>query len=95
MLSKTKAGLDFTHTFATCDLYFGVNGGNIYYHRYGDLYSSSLPKNSTTLWTAEVYMGVKANARQEVQYLFQTGYALFTKPGAVSEHQIRTKGFFD
>ncbi|MBQ7996724.1 MAG: hypothetical protein IJ249_03560 [Paludibacteraceae bacterium] len=95
MLSKTKVGLDFTHTFATCDLYFGVNGGNIYYHRYGDLYSSSLPKNSTTLWTAEVYMGVKANARQEVQYLFQTGYALFTKPGAVSEHQIRTKGFFD
>ena len=28
-LSKTKIGLNFTHTFSACDLYFGVNGGNI------------------------------------------------------------------
>ena len=94
-LSKTKVGLDFTHTYSNCDLYFGVNGGNIYYHRYGDLYSSSLPNNATSLWTAEVYLGVKANAKQDVQYQVQTGYALFSKPGAVSEHQVRTKGFFD
>ena len=29
-LSKTTVGLEFTHPFSTCDLYFGVNGGNIY-----------------------------------------------------------------
>ena len=94
-LSKTKLGFDFTHPFSTCSLYFGVNGGNIYYHKYGDLYDSSLPRNHTTLWTAEAFLGVKANAKQDFQYLMQTGYALFSKPGAVSEHQLRTKGSFD
>ena len=37
-LSKTKVGLNFTHTFSTCDLYFGVSGGNVYYHKYGHFY---------------------------------------------------------
>jgi hypothetical protein len=95
MLSKTKLGLVFTHNYAACDLYFGVNGGNIYYHRYGDLYDPAQPKNNTNLWSAEVYMGVKANAKQEVQYLVQTGYQIFAKANAVSEHQIRTKASFD
>ena len=95
MLSKTKIGLNFTHPFSTCDLYFGVNGGNIYYHRYGDLYDPALPKNNTNLWLAEVYFGVKANAKQDVQYMAQTGYQIFAKANAVSEHQIRTKASFD
>jgi hypothetical protein len=30
-----------------------------------------------------------------MQYLLQTGYALFSKPDAVSEHQLRTKASFD
>ena len=94
-LSKTKLGLNFTHPFSTCNLYFGVNGGNIYYHKYGDLYADTLARNSTSLWTAEAFLGVKANAKQDVQYLVQTGYALFSKPGAVSEHQLRTKASFD
>ena len=37
-LSKTKVGLDFTHPFSNCDLYFGLNGGNIFYHKYGRFY---------------------------------------------------------
>ena len=114
-LSKTKVGLDFTHPFSTCNLYFGLNGGNIYYHKYGHFYDYSLvnpgmwEKNSvtypkphtitdrdkTSLWTVEAFIGVKANAKQDFQYQFQTGYALFAKPGAVSEHQIRTKASFD
>ena len=114
-LSKTKIGLDFTHPFSTCDLYFGVNGGNIYYHKYGHFYDYSLvnpgswerndvlypkPRNftaldKTSLWTAEAFIGVKANAKQDFQYCIQTGYMLFSKPGAVSEHQIRTKLSFD
>ena len=119
-LSKTKVGLNFTHTFSSCDLYFGFNGGNIYYYKYGHWYDYSYyalnnrdfggwEKNSvayanrkpltdldkTSLWTAEAYLGVKANPKNEVQWQVQTGYMLFSKPGAVSEHQIRTLGGFD
>lgn len=114
-LSRTKVGLNFTHTFNTCNLYFGFNGGNIYYHKYGHFYDYTLvdpgmwEKNKvayanrqaftaphkTCLWTAEAYVGIKANAKQDVQYRVQTGYMLFSKPGAVSEHQIRTLADFD
>lgn len=113
-LSKTKVGLNFTHTYSKCDLYFGLNGGNIFYHKYGHFYDYSQTfgmwakndeaypkpytigdKDKTSLWTAEVYLGVKANAKQDVQYQVQTGYMLFAKAGAVSEHQLRTKGSFD
>ena len=41
-LSKTKIGIDFQHPFSTCAVYFGVNGGNIYYHKYGHFYDYSL-----------------------------------------------------
>ena len=113
-LSKTILGLNFTHTFSNCNLYFGLNGGNIYYHKYGHWYDYSQTfdmweknkvvyakpqqlndKDITSLWTAEAYLGVKANAKNEVQYRVQTGYKLFSKPGAVNEHQIRTFADFD
>lgn len=113
-LSKTKIGLNFTHTFSTCDLYFGVNGGNIFYHKYGHwydysqewgmweknktAYSQTAPMvalDKTALWTAEAYLGIKANAKQDVQYQVQTGYMIFAKAGAVAEHQVRTKASFD
>ena len=120
-LSKTKIGLDFTHPFSRCNLYFGINGGNVYYYKYGHFYDYSyFPTNGqefgmweknkvaysnrpdkiseidkTSLWTAEAYFGVKANAKQDVQYLVQTGYMLFAKIGAVAEHQIRTRAMFD
>ncbi len=120
-LSRTKLGLEFTHTFSSCNLYFGVNGGNIYYHKYGHWYdyagSAAAPgadfgmweKNKTayalrapltamdktSLWTAEAYVGIKANAKNDVQYRVQTGYNLFSKPEAVTEHQIRTHADFD
>ena len=113
-LSKTKLGLDFTHPFSTCNLYFGINGGNVYYHKYGHFYDYTLASPSawikdkaaypgatfadqdkTSLWSAEAYFGVRANAKQDVQYRVQTGYQLFSKPGAVSEHQIRTYADFD
>ena len=114
-LSKTTVGLDFTHPFSNCDLYFGVNGGNIYYHKYGHWYDYSLvnpgmweknrtayanrgpltDRDKTSLWTVEAFLGVRSNAKQDVQYRVQTGYKLFSNPGAVSEHQIRTHGSFD
>lgn len=113
-LSKSKLGLNFTHTFSTCNLYFGVNGGNIYYHKYGHFYDYSAEhgmweknsvtypkpyvigdKDKTSLWTTEAYLGIQANTKQDLQYKLQTGYLLFAKIGAVSEHQIRTSGAFD
>ena len=114
-LSRTKVGLNFTHTFSSCDLYFGLNGGNIYYHKYGHWYDYNLvdpgmweknkvtyanrqpltDKDKTSLWTAEAYVGIKANAKNDVQYKVQTGYMLFSKPGAISEHQIRSLADFD
>lgn len=114
-LSKTKIGLDFGHSFSTCNVYFGVNGGNIFYNKYGHFYDYShgdagawertktlypephnfTPADQTSLWTAEAYVGVKSNAKEEVQYRVQTGYMIFAKPNAVAEHQIRTHASFD
>ena len=115
-LSKTTLGLDFTHPFSTCNLYFGLNGGNMYYHKYGHFYDYSLvnpepsawekdkvlypaptftDKDKTSLWSVEAYLGVKANAKQDLQYRVQTGYKLFSKPKAVNEHQLRTHADVD
>ena len=119
-LSKSKLGLNFKHTFSTCDLYFGVEGGNIYYNKYGHWYDyttfyttnrdfggweknevayakkvPTIDRDLTSLWTAEAFVGVRSNPKQDIQYKVQTGYMLFSKPGAVSEHQIRTHGSFD
>ena len=113
-LSKTKMGLNFTHNFNSCDLYFGFNGGNIYYYKYGHWYDYSQDhgmwarnyesyikpdsigaKDKTSLWTAEAFIGVRSNPKNDVQYLFQTGYNLFSKVGFVSEHQVRTRGAFE
>ena len=123
-LSKTTVGLEFTHPFSTCDLYFGVNGGNIFYRKYGHFYDydrsyladatthnfgawtmnnvlypkdlrTNTPADKTSLWTIEAFLGVKANAKQDFQYRVQTGYKLYSKPGAVSEHQLRTHADFD
>ena len=38
---------------------------------------------------------MRSNPKQDIQYKVQTGYMLFSKPGAVSEHQIRTHGSVD
>ena len=119
-LSKSKLGLNFKHTFSTCDLYFGVEGGNIYYNKYGHWYDyatfyttnrdfggweknevayakkvPAIDRDLTSLWTAEAFVGVRSNPKQDIQYKVQTGYMLFSKPGAVSEHQIRTHGSVD
>ena len=120
ILSKSKLGLNFKHTFSTCDLYFGVEGGNIYYNKYGHWYDyttfyttnrdfggweknevayakkvPTIDRDLTSLWTAEAFVGVRSNPKQDIQYKVQTGYMLFSKPGAVSEHQIRTHGSVD
>ena len=56
---------------------------------------TNTPADKTSLWTIEAFLGVKANAKQDFQYRVQTGYKLYSKPGAVSEHQLRTHADFD
>ena len=121
-LSKSTLGMDFKHPFSACTLFFGINGGNIYYYKYGHFFdyahfTTSNPhrdfgmweKNKvayayrqpftdehlTSLWTAEAYMGVQSNPKEDIQYKVQTGYMLFAKIGAVAEHQIRTRANVD
>lgn len=121
-LSRSTLGMNFQHPFSTCTVFFGVNGGNIYYHKYGHFYdyahfSTTDPhrdfgmweknrvayanrqdftdEHRTSLWTAEAFVGVKSNPKEDVQYLVQTGYMLFAKVGAVAEHQIRTRAMVD
>lgn len=106
-LSKTKLGIDFTHRFQNMDVYFGVNGGNIYYHKYGRLYDYTLGSgynpnlsltadDKTALWTAEAFVGIRSNrSKADLQYRLQTGYQLFAKIGAVAEHQVRTHAMLD
>ena len=106
-LSKSNIGLDFTHQFQKSDLYFGVKGGNLYYHKYGRIYDYENGNNylreiglsdqdKTALWTAEAFVGVKSNkSKSDFQYRFQTGYSLFSKIGAVTEHQVRTTAQLD
>lgn len=91
VLSKTVIGANFTHSFKALDVFVGVNGGNLYYHKFGYHYAASIPNNSTALWLAEVFAGVQSNNKSDLHYRVQTGYKLFSKIGAVSEHQIRTR----
>ncbi len=106
-LSKSKIGLEFAHQFQKSDLYFGVNGGNLYYHKYGRIYDYEhgdtylreiglTEQDKTALWTAEAFVGVKSNkSKSDFKYRFQTGYALYSKIGAVTEHQVRTTAQVD
>lgn len=109
--SKTNIGLEFAHLFSACDLYFGVNGSNTYLHKYGHFYDYNnvgtgykhgylenyalTDADKINLWTAEAFVGVKSNSKQEVQYKVQTGYLVFAVPGQVNEHQLRSELSFD
>lgn len=109
--SNTDIGLQFAHLFSNCDLYFGFNGNNTYLHKYGHFYDyqqvgSGYKSNyleaytigendKLSLWTAEAFVGIQSNARQETQYKVQTGYLLFAIPGLVNEHQVRSEVAFD
>lgn len=100
--SLTTIGFDYTHIFPKMDLYFGVEGGNRYYTRYGRYYESdnrlSIRKASqlqkddkVKIWNADIYIGVKANKKQDLQYMAEVGYRLLHLSDMMSEHHLRTK----
>lgn len=109
--SKSELGFEFKHLFSACDLYFGVEGTNTYLHKYGHFYDYQQvgtgyknhylenytigANDKVNLWTAEAFVGVKSNAKQDTKYKVQTGYLLFAIPELVNEHQLRTELSFD
>lgn len=104
--SDTRLGFDFRHTFSTCDLYFGFNGANRFYTRYGRYYdggkgltvhrySELQPEDKQNIWTMDAFVGVKSNHKSDIQYKAQVGYTLFALPKYVSEHQVHTTANID
>ena len=100
-LSNSQLGLQITRHFSTLDLYFGVDGNNEYYSRYGRYYdgdkgltikaikdmASSDWQNS---WLLNTCVGIRSRGDVPVRYKLQTGYSAYILPNAVTEHQIRT-----
>lgn len=90
--SDSRLGMDFKHTFRTSDVYFGVEGGNLYYtRRYG--YEGFDPSvDNTSLWRMKVQAGVRSNkSKSPVTYDLHAGYGLLgakTILGPTIEHQI-------
>lgn len=100
--SHTRLGLHFGHSFATCQLYFGLEGRNTFYTRHGryfdpatetltiDKPSQLLPEDKQTTWGVDAFVGVKSNKKQDFQYKIQAGYTLFALPQYATEHQVRS-----
>lgn len=99
--ARTKLGFNFTHQFSSCDLYFGLMGGNRYYTRYGKYYDGDngltvsklgdmADNDKVTLWIADVFIGVKSKPRADWQYKVQTGYQVFHRPDKLTQHTLTT-----
>lgn len=105
-LSNTNLGFNFDKKFRKTDMFFDVEGGNIFYTRYGRYYDASTnsytkkflemtPADRQTIWMAQANLGFCSLPSDQFTYLAQTGYKAFILPAFGVEHQVRTKGLFD
>lgn len=101
-LSNSTLGLQLTRHFSACELYFGVNGNNEYYSRYGRYYSGdnqlSVAKASQMhpydwqdSWLVNTQIGLRSRGNTMVRYDLNTGYSAYILPNAATEHQVRTR----
>jgi len=101
-LSNSTLGLQLTRHFSACELYFGVNGNNEYYSRYGRYYdgdrgltvksaSDMHPYDWQDSWLVNTQIGLRSRGNATVRYDLNTGYSAYILPNAVTEHQIRTR----
>lgn len=101
-LSNSTLGLQLTRHFSACELYFGVNGNNEYYSRYGRYYSGdnqlSVAKASQMhpydwqdSWLVNTQIGLRSRGNTMVRYDLNTGYSAYILPNAATEHQICTR----
>ena len=105
-VERSSLGLDVTKAFNASALYFGVDAENQFYTfsgRYVDSlgtmhlkkYSDLKPEDKLSLWNVNTRIGIRSTGNGSVQYQLQTGYSAFLYAANVTEHQIRTKGYFE
>ena len=101
-LSDARLGLQVTRHYSSCELYFGVDGNNEYFSRYGRYYdgsngltikSASLLKESDwqNSWLINTRIGIRSRGNTTVRYNLNTGYSAYILPYAITEHQVRTR----
>lgn len=107
-LSESTLGIDFSKQFHSIELFFGGEGGNDYYTRYGAYYNMAndslevkrfLDMTQTddrqAIWTANAHIGVKSLPNAEIEYMAEAEYESFIVPGYAIEHQAHTQGAFE
>lgn len=97
----TKIGFDFKHQFSSSELYFGVDGGNRFYTRYGmyangegeltvkhfsDMKDSLARQNA---WMAGAKLGVRSRGKDAVDYDFNVSYRLYELTNFALEQRAR------
>ena len=105
--SISSVGFDFAKQLSSAVIFFGADGGNDFFSRYGMYYNTSTCDYSVkklkdmaaadkqSLWTVDTRIGVKSLPNADIDYSVQTGYEAFIAPNEAVEHQIHTQGNFD
>lgn len=107
-LVDSRFGFGFAKNFQVLQLYFGAEGSNKYYTRYGKYYTGdnskaydvrfkdlNAPDDKQSLWKASAKLGIASLNDKETKYMIEAGYAAFIVPNMAVEHQVNTKGMFD
>ncbi len=100
--SDSRLGMRFNKQFAACTLYFGLEGANTFYTRYGHYFEGDgrlsvrsfgemMPADKQNRWEAGAHIGVRSAQGSTFQYQIQTGYNAYILPSAVAEHHVRTQ----
>lgn len=97
----TTLGFDFKHQFSAAELYFGVDGGNRFYTRYGmyangegelevkhfsDMKDSLARQNA---WLAGAQVGVRSRGKGEVDYDVRAAYRVYGLSAFATEQRAR------
>lgn len=86
-------GIKGEHEFYT--KYGRYYDGSDGYNKLGGLtvknYSELKPEDKQTQWRARIYVGVKSNPKEDLQYKAELGYQILDVPGIAVEHQLRSE----
>ena len=86
-------GIKGEHEFYT--KYGRYYDGSDGYNKLGGLtiknYGELKPEDKQTQWRARIYVGVKSNPKEDLQYKAELGYQILDVPGIAVEHQLRSE----
>ena len=96
-------GMDFMKRFSEYDVYFDVNGGNLFYTRYGRYYDGDgklsiksfgdLKKDDKqSIWDVHTNVGMRSKKDADITWWAETGYNAYVMERNATEHKIRTQG---